>query len=106
MVAEGQSDRQVYDYFSARYGQFVLLDPPKQGANLLLWAGPLLALGAGGWWLLSNLKTSTSKAATATVQPSSFNSESHILESHSAESELRPYLEQVQREVSRRDEDR
>lgn len=105
MVAEGQSNRQVYDYFSARYGQFVLLDPPKQGANLLLWAGPLLALGAGGWWLLSNLKTSSSRAATA--QPSSFGAVqdhttgNHVPDHHSAEAELRPYLEQVQREVRR-----
>lgn len=86
LVAQGQSDREVYDHFAARYGQFVLLDPPKQGANLVLWAGPLLALGAGGWWLLRTLGNRPKPTYAAT---------------HPADDdpELRPYLEQVQREA-------
>lgn len=51
-LAAGRSEAQIYDFFAQRYGNFVLLDPPKSGRNLLLWGGPLLALGAGGalWW--------------------------------------------------------
>lgn len=88
MVAAGQTDREIYDFFSTRYGQFVLLDPPKQGANLLLWAGPLLALAAGGGWLLSTLKT-RSTAPTHT--------EHAVAEPE--HNDLRPYLERVQREA-------
>ena len=47
-VAAGRSDREVYRYFAARYGNFVLLDPPKEGSNLLLWGAPVAALAAGG----------------------------------------------------------
>lgn len=47
-VVAGRSDREVYAYFAARYGNRVLLDPPKEGSNLVLWGAPLVALAAGG----------------------------------------------------------
>ena len=44
----GDTDRQVVDYVVARYGQFVLLDPPFEPATYLLWlTPPVLALGTG-----------------------------------------------------------
>ena len=46
-LAAGDSDPQVLDYIVARYGVFVLLDPPFQPATYLLWLGPpALVLGA------------------------------------------------------------
>jgi cytochrome c-type biogenesis protein CcmH len=48
-IAIGASDAEVKDWFVARYGEFVLMDPPKTGSTLLLWvAGPLMLLLAGG----------------------------------------------------------
>jgi len=46
-LAAGDSDQEVIGYIVARYGEFVLFDPPKSGANLILWiAGPaMLILG-------------------------------------------------------------
>jgi len=38
-VAAGRSDDQITTYFAQRYGDTVLLDPPRRGVNLLLWAG-------------------------------------------------------------------
>ena len=50
-LVAGDTDQQVLDYLSARFGEFVLLTPPRDGANLLLWlAAPtmfVLALGIG-----------------------------------------------------------
>jgi cytochrome c-type biogenesis protein CcmH len=45
----GDSNEQVRAYLVARYGDFILLDPPFKMKTLLLWAGPgaLLILGAG-----------------------------------------------------------
>jgi cytochrome c-type biogenesis protein CcmH len=52
-LAAGDSDRQVLDYLVARYGVFVLLDPPFEPATWLLWLGPaLLLVGAGAILLL------------------------------------------------------
>jgi cytochrome c-type biogenesis protein CcmH len=47
-LTAGDTDRQVLDYVVARYGVFVLLDPPFLPATYLLWlAPPLLVVGAG-----------------------------------------------------------
>ncbi len=48
-LVAGDSDQQVLDYVSARYGVFVLLDPPFTPLTYLLWlTPPLLVLGTGG----------------------------------------------------------
>ncbi len=67
-IAGGRSDSEIYTFFSQRYGNFVLLDPPKTGRNLLLWGGPLLALAGGGaalWAFLRRRDTGTAAAETA-----------------------------------------
>jgi cytochrome c-type biogenesis protein CcmH len=52
-LAAGDTDQQVLDYIVARYGVFVLLDPPFEPVTWLLWLmPPALVLGAGGLLLL------------------------------------------------------
>ena len=52
MLARGQSERQILDYMTQRYGDFVLYRPPFKATTALLWIGPaallVLALGALG----------------------------------------------------------
>ena len=43
----GDSDQQVLDFLVARYGPFVLLEPPKTESTLILWYGPAVLLGLG-----------------------------------------------------------
>lgn len=43
----GEDAVAIRAYFVARYGEWILLDPPRRGINLLLWLGPLAALAAG-----------------------------------------------------------
>src|SRR5499426_1210205 len=43
----GDSDRQVLDFLTARYGDFVLLKPRLAGHTLILWAAPAALLLAG-----------------------------------------------------------
>ncbi|WP_188964232.1 cytochrome c-type biogenesis protein [Deinococcus aquiradiocola] len=62
-VAAGRSDDQITTYFAQRYGDTVLLDPPRRGVNLLLWAGPVVAAVLGGAWLLSYLRARERQAA-------------------------------------------
>jgi cytochrome c-type biogenesis protein CcmH len=47
MLREGKSQREIIDYMTARYGDFVLYRPPVKGTTMLLWFGPGLALLAG-----------------------------------------------------------
>ncbi len=52
-LVAGDSDQQVLDYVAARYGIFVLLDPPFAPVTWLLWlAPPVLVVGVGGVLLL------------------------------------------------------
>lgn len=50
-LVAGDTDDEVIDYIAARYGDTVRLNPPAEGAGLILWlAGPaliLIALGVG-----------------------------------------------------------
>lgn len=43
----GDSDAAVVDAVVDRYGEFVLLDPNAEGANLVLWTAPAAMLLAG-----------------------------------------------------------
>jgi cytochrome c-type biogenesis protein CcmH len=48
-MAAGKSEAEIRTYLTARYGDFVLLDPPFKPETLVLWIGPfaLVALGLG-----------------------------------------------------------
>lgn len=52
-LAAGRSEAEIVDYFRARYGDFVLMSPPRQGSGAPLWWAPLalLALAGGGAFL-------------------------------------------------------
>ena len=47
-IAAGRSDPEIKGYLVARYGDFVLLDPPFKATTLLLWLGPFAVLALGG----------------------------------------------------------
>lgn len=48
MVA-GDTDEEALAFIVDRYGEYVLLNPTRSGANLILWiAGPLMLLAGGG----------------------------------------------------------
>lgn len=47
-LAAGDSDREVRNFLVARYGDYVLLQPPFASYTLLLWLGPAAVLLLGG----------------------------------------------------------
>jgi cytochrome c-type biogenesis protein CcmH len=44
----GRSDQEIKDYLVARYGDFILMQPPLQADTWLLWLAPFLVLGGAG----------------------------------------------------------
>lgn len=48
----GKNDKEVIEYLTNRYGDFVLYQPPFKPVTYLLWLGPLLFLliGGGVWY--------------------------------------------------------
>lgn len=65
----GDTNTQVIDYVTDRYGEYVLFEPEKTGANLLLWyLGPgalILALIGGFFYVRSRRNASEGPAAPA-----------------------------------------
>ena len=47
MIKRGDTDAQIIDYMTARYGDFVLYRPPVKATTWLLWFGPGLLLVGG-----------------------------------------------------------
>ena len=47
-LAQGQTPAQVREYLVSRYGAWISYSPPVEPATWLLWAAPIMFLGAGG----------------------------------------------------------
>ena len=68
-VAAGDSDDQVIAYIHARYGDFVLLDPPFKPATWALWLTPpiVLLLGLAGMTVWFRRRRTQVAVAPATL---------------------------------------
>jgi cytochrome c-type biogenesis protein CcmH len=70
-LTKGDSDRQVLDFLTARYGEFVLLKPPLELHTLLLWgASPAVLLGG-----IIALVLMARRRRTAAVEPAALSGE-------------------------------
>ena len=60
-LEKGKNKEQILEFFTERYGPWILREPPSEGVNMLAWAIPILLLVIGpiGIWffLWRNLKT-------------------------------------------------
>lgn len=73
-LVAGDSDTEVLDYVTDRYGEYVLFEPKVQGANWVLYlAGPvllILALVMGLWFIRSRRpEVATTGPAPAALTP-------------------------------------
>ncbi|MGV8822932.1 cytochrome c-type biogenesis protein [Methylibium petroleiphilum] len=55
MLQRGDTEQQIVDYMTSRYGDFVLYRPPVRPSTLLLWFGPGLLLLVGMTLLILTL---------------------------------------------------
>jgi cytochrome c-type biogenesis protein CcmH len=46
-LEQGETDDQIVAYFVERYGDSVLVEPPRRGIGLAVWLLPLVALAGG-----------------------------------------------------------
>lgn len=56
-IQAGKSREEILNYFVERYGDYVLLNPPKRGMGMIVWLAPialLLVVGATGFVFLRN----------------------------------------------------
>ena len=59
LLAQGYSEEQIFGYFEASYGEFVRLEPKKEGIKWGVWLLPLGAALLGILGLLAVLRRST-----------------------------------------------
>lgn len=69
MVAAGDSDQDIYDAFTARFGENLVLDPPA--SRWLLWAIPTVVLSAGGLLIVRRRRGRGGGAAASVGAPES-----------------------------------
>ena len=98
LVAEGYSDQEVLDYFSARYGTQVLQEPPRSGSTLILWVLPVLAVVLGVGLLGYTIRNWSRREPLAEEQP---QPESPGAPAASAGHAPDAYLDQVEQDLER-----
>ncbi|MGH2694610.1 MAG: cytochrome c-type biogenesis protein [Actinomycetota bacterium] len=64
----GESAAEIKGYFRDRYGEWILLIPPKAGIGMIAWLGPVLAIAAGGTALAIALRRRESFPETAVTE--------------------------------------
>ena len=71
LAQTGKNDAEIKQYLVARYGDFVLYNPPVQRNTWLLWAGPfvLLIVGAVAWVVIVRRRRRTSADDDFAEQP-------------------------------------
>lgn len=70
-LVAGDTDAQVVDAVTTRFGEFVLFEPRATGSNLILWlAGPVMALvGLGlAWMFLRQRRSAVAPVETLTEE--------------------------------------
>jgi len=53
---EGFSEKQIYDFFKEKYGQWILYDPELNKNTYILWLLPILIFLIGGAIVVKNIK--------------------------------------------------
>ena len=46
-LGQGKSEAEILAYFQARYGDWILLEPPKRGLHLVVWLLPIVGGALG-----------------------------------------------------------
>lgn len=94
LVALGYSEEQVMRYFERSYGEFVRLEPPMQGLNLLLWVLPAVVLLGGAWFVVHKARQPPAVAAPARpANPEPMPSAAEV------DPALAKYLERIRRDA-------
>ncbi len=53
---EGFSEKQIYDFFKEKYGEWILYDPELNKNTYILWLLPILIFLIGGAIVIKNFK--------------------------------------------------
>lgn len=90
LVRAGKSDAEIKAFFVARYGDWILLSPPKRGIGLAVWLAPALLLGLGLAVAATSIVRWTRRGRELPPAPERLDAELEDLDAQLAEGELEP----------------
>jgi cytochrome c-type biogenesis protein CcmH len=79
-IAAGKSDDEIIAYLVARYGDFVLYQPPVKSTTVLLWTGPALLLLIGFMVLTRSVRARRKQPETPPLSDEERVRAAHLLE--------------------------
>lgn len=95
MTAQGYGEEQILTYFERSYGEFVRLEPRREGINWFVWLAPIGALAIGAAVIFAVLRRGDAGAG-----------DTEAAATKSDDPELEMYLEQVRDATRNRDQQR
>lgn len=90
LVRAGRSDAEIRAFFVARYGEWILLSPPKRGIGLAVWLAPALLLGVGLAVATISIVRWTRRGRELPPAPDRLDAELEDIDAQLAEGELEP----------------
>ncbi|RKH50947.1 cytochrome c-type biogenesis protein CcmH [Corallococcus sp. AB049A] len=96
LVSDGKTDTEIVDYFVARYGEWVLLEPRAEGFNWFVWLGPV-ALVLGGLFVILKQRQPLPEGAAGAQATQASSPSTPAPSTDDAD----PYLQAVRRELER-----
>ena len=79
----GKSEEEIIAYLTARYGDFVLYEPPVRPTTYLLWFGPFILLIGGLLLLYRYVKQRRELISNAPLSPQERARAEHLLKTSS-----------------------
>lgn len=79
LVRSGMDKRQVADYMSERYGDFVLYKPPFNTKTAVLWVGPFLLFVFAIWVMSRTIKARRADNEAAALTQEQLNEAAKLL---------------------------
>ncbi|MEK9917413.1 MAG: cytochrome c-type biogenesis protein [Betaproteobacteria bacterium] len=73
MLKRGMSDTDIREFMVARYGDFVLYNPPVKNTTVLLWLGPLLMLVIAGVLAIRVIRSRSKSSASQDLADADIN---------------------------------
>ena len=67
-LAAGETDQQIVAYFVSKYGEWILLEPPRRGLLWIVWLAPAAALLVGVYLAVSYLRRSIARGDVGTLE--------------------------------------
>jgi len=98
LVIKGYNEEQILTYFERSYGEFVRLEPPMRGLNLLVWMLPVAALLAGAGLVVMKARRPTAATVAMPASEGATPGEGGSHKAAEVDPALAKYLERIRRD--------